>query len=275
MCIENKDFLDILREKDYENFEKEYNNGILNFLIKIAPYTNKRTYFKIDNNGDITKYGFNKIYLYLAFLNDISSKYLFDFLDKKNRIKFKKIDRLSNLSKDKLSKNLFKIFYNRDFNIAIKYSKELYLKDKNLFIELITKYILMNDIYSEKALFFISFLELTKYIEHKNDIDYILYPFIYYLVNRESDFYEYENSKKDIINNEINIEHKISENYDKLNSFEGLNILAYYILLKNLNIDNKNRYYYIISNKIDNLKEKTDIENIEIIMEKFLNIIKG
>ncbi|TDT71889.1 hypothetical protein EV215_0581 [Hypnocyclicus thermotrophus] len=272
MCIENKDFLDILREKDYNNFEKEYNKGMLNFLIKIAPFTNKRTYFKIYNNGNIIKYGFNKIYLYLAFLNEISTEKLIDFLDKKNRIKFKKIDRLSGISTKKLSQNIFKIFYNRDFNIAIKYCKELYLKDKNLFIELITKYVLMNDIYSEKSLFFISFIELTKYIENKNDIDYILYPFIYYLVNRESDFYEYENSKEE----KIDIETKIFENYDKLLCLEGLNILAYYILLKKSNIENKDRYYFIILNKIDTLKVKNKLsKEEEKIIGKFLNIIKG
>lgn len=175
--------LGLLREAKVEEFVRLYNEKtIYDILEATAQFNNYRVYFKIDEMGNIKKKSANKMLIKLAFFkNDCLEEYFKDGLFIKEKRKLHKIDRLSQFNVGQLEKNMYKIFFNRDINIAYRYAKEFILKDKELFIKKIAHFVLLNDLDSNKALITFAFIKSLEKIEKKN-IDFVLYSFLPYIV---------------------------------------------------------------------------------------------
>lgn len=194
--------LGFLKDCDKNSFYEFYLKSEMGeFIRTIAPYINKRSYFKIENNGKIIKKNFNYALPLLAAITKDNEKeivhYIYDnCLDYSETMKIEKIDRLSNFTVEKLKTNLFKIFFNRERAFALRYCKELYLRDKEEFYSSIYRYGLMNDITSRKLLLIQAFEKLSTQIKNKKDVDYLLFCVVDYIVNYESNLYKYQYSKE-------------------------------------------------------------------------------
>lgn len=225
--------LEFLKSSDKDSFYEFYQKSEMGeFIREIAPYINKRSYFKIENNGKITKKTFNYTLPLLAVLNYENEREIIDFIynnciDLSEKINIKKIDRLSNVSVEKLKNNLFKVLFNRDRTFVLRYCKELYLRDEREFYSSLYRYALMNDISSRKTVMIQSFEKLVKQIKNKTDIDYLLFATIDYIVNYESNLYQYQLANENEDEN-INIEEKNDNDTAKLLYFAGIKKLEFY-----------------------------------------------
>lgn len=181
--------LGLLREKNFEEFFNETKGKTLSeVLSKTVEFNSYRSYFKIDSMGAIKYKNANLPLIKLSLLGeDFLSEYFNEGLFITEKRKIHKIDRLSNISVENLSKNLYKVFYNRDLSISYRYAKEFILKDKELFIKKLVHYILLDNMKNQKALLTLAFLEALKDV-NKSNIDSILYSYLPYLVTYPSYF---------------------------------------------------------------------------------------
>lgn len=183
---------EIIKEKDFDKFYEEFNKkDFIKILGDLRDYLNYRCYYKIDEDGNILKKNPNILLIKLIFDGgDISKEELKEFFDKGiyfgERQKLKKIDRMSNVSIENLSKNLYKVIFNRDLTIALRYIKEYYLRDKEGLKKKLVKYVLLDRVESNKALVLLSMFRLFEYIKDDNDLDTVLHICVNYLVRYPS-----------------------------------------------------------------------------------------
>lgn len=188
--------LELLREVQVENFLEKYKNKELYEILEdTQEFNSYRSYFTLNNLGEIKTKSYNKALVNLTLLgNTFLKEYFTEGLFISEKRKIHKIDRLSDFSVEHLDKNLYKLMYNRDLNISYRYVKEFILKDKEFFIKKMAHYILLNDLKAEKALITLSFIKALEKVDKKN-IDCLLYSYLPYLVtfpgNIENDTEKY------------------------------------------------------------------------------------
>lgn len=175
--------LGLLREDKVEEFIKMCKEKTLyDILEATAEFNNYRVYFKIDEMGNIKRKNANKTLIKLVFFgNSCLEEYFKEGLFIKEKRKLHKIDRLSQFDIKQLEKNIYKIFFNRDINMAYRYAKEFILKDKELFIKKIAHFVLLNELDTNKSLITLAFIKSLEKVDKKN-IDFVLYSFLPYIV---------------------------------------------------------------------------------------------
>lgn len=174
--------LGLLKEVDFESFTKLYETkGFYGLLDETKEFNNYRSYFGINQYGDIKIKPFNKSLVNLTYFGEEALKeYFYEGLFIKERKKIDKIDRLSAYKIEDLEKNLYKIFYNRDLSFALRYSKEFILKDKNLFVTKLAHFVLLDRVINEKALITLALIKALENVD-KNNIDGILHSYLPYI----------------------------------------------------------------------------------------------
>ncbi|WP_338985171.1 hypothetical protein LDJ96_03565 [Fusobacterium nucleatum] len=224
--------VEFLKEKNLEKaieFIKE--KGKFTILSEYSTFFDMRTYFKVNEDGDIFQKSYNPITLLYLFCDDEKNlaEYLFKYSYPEEKQNIKKIDRASNLDIETLKKNLMKTLVNSHLDFSKTFAKELFLRDKKSFFEVMYSFSLMGNPKDLKLFFVYALEEIFSIINYDENIFYVI---IAYLTKFRDDYSTY----MEIDENNLNFD---SSNYsdDKkiyINIFEKV--------LKKYNLKNKNRF---------------------------------
>ena len=250
--------VEFLKEKNLDAcIELIKEKGKFNILSEYANFYDRRTYFKVNENGDIFQKTYNPITLLYLFCDDEKklADYLFKYSYVEEKQNIKKIDRTSNLDIESLKKNLIKTLVNSHLDFSKTFAKELFLRDKKAFFETMYNFALMGNP-KDLKLFFVYALEeiFSKIVYDEN----IFYTIIAYLTKFRDDYSTYMEAS--------NISFDVAETYsdDKkiyINIFEK--VLEKYNL-KNVNKFRASLYKYFEKDFTLN----QDLKNI--LMEKMI-----
>jgi hypothetical protein len=206
--------------------------GKFNILSEYANFYDRRTYFKVNENGDIFPKSYNPITLLYLFCDDEKklADYLFKYSYAEEKQNIKKIDRASNLDIESLKKNLMKTLTNSHLDFSKIFAKELFLRDKKAFFELMYNFSFMGNPKDLKVLFVYALEEIFNQINYDENI---FYTIIAYLTKFRDDYSVYMNSTDDNIKFDI-------ENYNEDKKIY-LNIAEKIFTRYNLKNENKFR----------------------------------
>ena len=206
--------------------------GKFNILSEYANFYDRRTYFKVNENGDIFPKSYNPITLLYLFCDDEKklADYLFKYSYAEEKQNIKKIDRASNLDIESLKKNLMKTLTNSHLDFSKIFAKELFLRDKKAFFELMYNFSFMGNPKDLKVLFVYALEEIFNQINYDENI---FYTIIAYLTKFRDDYSIYMNSTDDNIKFDI-------ENYNEDKKIY-LNIAEKIFTRYNLKNENKFR----------------------------------
>ena len=204
--------------------------GKFNILSDYANFYDRRTYFKVNENGDIFQKTYNPITLLYLFCDDEKklADYLFKYSYAEEKQNIKKIDRASNLDVKTLKKNLMKTLTNSHLDFSKIFAKELFLRDKKAFFELMYNFSFMGNPKDLKVLFVYALEEIFNQINYDENI---FYTIIAYLTKFRDDYSVYMNSIDDNIKFDI-------ENYNEDKKIY-LNIVEKIFARYNLKNENK------------------------------------
>jgi len=131
--------------------------------------------------------------------------YLFKYSYAEEKQNIKKIDRASNLDVETLKKNLMKTLTNSHLDFSKIFAKELFLRDKKAFFELMYNFSFMGNPKDLKVLFVYALEEIFNQINYDENI---FYTIIAYLTKFRDDYSIYMNSTDETIKFDI-------ENYNE------------------------------------------------------------
>lgn len=200
--------VEFLKEKNLNTcIELIKEKGKFNILSEYANFYDRRTYFKVNENGDIFQKTYNPITLLYLFCDDEKklADYLFKYSYAEEKQNIKKIDRASNLDIESLKKNLMKTLTNSHLDFSKIFAKELFLRDKKAFFELMYNFSFMGNPKDLKVLFVYALEEIFNQINYDENIFYII---IAYLTKFRDDYSIYMNSTDETIKFDI-------ENYNE------------------------------------------------------------
>ena len=200
--------VEFLKEKNLNTcIELIKEKGKFNILSEYANFYDRRTYFKVNENGDIFQKIYNPITLLYLFCDDEKklADYLFKYSYAEEKQNIKKIDRASNLDIESLKKNLMKTLTNSHLDFSKIFAKELFLRDKKAFFELMYNFSFMGNPKDLKVLFVYALEEIFNQINYDENIFYII---IAYLTKFRDDYSIYMNSTDENIKFDI-------ENYNE------------------------------------------------------------
>jgi hypothetical protein len=185
---------EIIKKNDFDSFYKEFQEKkFMDFLFELRNYLNYRSYYNITQDGTIKKKGLNLSLIKLIF-GERTKEEVKEFFEEgiyfKENQKLKKIDRMSNAKVDDLKKNLFKIYFNRDLAVALRYTKEYYYRDPEGLKKQLALYVLHDRSDSKKALMLLTMFRLFKVVKKDEDLDTVLHICLTYIVKYPSNFEE-------------------------------------------------------------------------------------
>ena len=251
--------VEFLREKNLEKaIELIKEKGKFTILSEYSSFFDMRTYFKVNEDGDIFQKSYNPITLLYLFCNNEKNlaEYLFKYSYPEEKQNIKKIDRASNLDIETLKKNLMKTLVNSHLDFSKTFAKELFLRDKKAFFETMYNFSLMGNPKDLKLFFVYTLEEIFSKINYDENIFYII---IAYLTKFRDDYSTY----MEVDGNNLNFD-KSNYSDDKkiyLNIFEK--VLNKYNL-KNVNKFRASLYKYFKKDFTLN----QDLKNI--LMEKMI-----
>ena len=251
--------VEFLREKNLEKtIELIKEKGKFTILSEYSSFFDMRTYFKVNEDGDVSQKAYNPITLLYLFCDDKENlaEYLFKYSYPEEKQNIKKIDRASNLDIETLKRKLMKTLVNSHLDFSKTFAKELFLRDKKSFFETAYNFSLMGNPKDLKLFFVYALEEIFSKINYDENIFYII---IAYLTKFRDDYSIY----MEVDENNLNFDMK---NYsdDKqiyLNIFET--VLNKY-KLKNVKKFRASLYKYFEKDFILN----QDLKNI--LMEKMI-----
>jgi len=220
--------VEFLREKNLEKaIELIKEKGKFTVLSEYSSFFDMRTYFKVNEDGDIFQKSYNPITLLYLFCNDEENlaEYLFKYSYPEEKQNIKKIDRASNLDIETLKKNLIKTLVNSHLDFSKTFAKELFLRDKKAFFENMYNFALMGNPKDLKLFFVYALEEIFSKIAYDENI---FYTVIAYLTKFRDDYSTYMEVDENNLNFDmenysddkkiyINIFEKVLEKYDLKN----------------------------------------------------------
>ncbi|WP_281700224.1 hypothetical protein [Cetobacterium somerae] len=224
-------------------------------VIENADTLDKRAYLTIDCDGVVKRKEMNFSIPLMVFCenDEIFERVLKEESNKIERIKEKKIERLSNVPVDKLKENFMKLVIKGELEFSKKYGKELALKDKEEFLKTLFNLSLMDNINFYKPLMALAMKEIIENIGWVDEIGYLV---ISYFTKQRYDLSQLENA----IENESEIT-EISEN---------ISLLAYKKVLESYTYKNEKKYRAMLLSGIKNQNRLTQWQ----IDDEILNSIK-
>ena len=180
--------VEFLREKNLEKaIELIKEKGKFAILSEYSTFFDMRTYFKVNEDGDITQKSYNPITLLYLFCDDEKklAEYLFKYSYPEEKQNIKKIDRASNLDIETLKKNLMKTLTNSNLDFSKIFAKELFLRDKKAFFETMYNFALMGNPKDLKLFFVYTLEEIFSKIAYDENI---FYTIIAYLTKFRDDY---------------------------------------------------------------------------------------
>ena len=251
--------VEFLREKNLEKtIELIKEKGKFTILSEYSSFFDMRTYFKVNEDGDVSQKSHNPITLLYLFCDDEENlaEYLFKYSYPEEKQNIKKIDRASNLDIETLKRNLIKTLVNSHLDFSKTFAKELFLRDKKSFFETAYNFSLMGNPKDLKLFFVYALEEIFSKINYDENIFYII---IAYLTKFRDDYSIY----MEVDGNNLNFDMKNYSDDKKiyLKIFEK--VLNKY-KLKNVNKFRASLYKYFEKDFILN----QDLKNI--LMEKMI-----
>ena len=249
--------VEFLREKNLEKaIELIKEKGKFAILSEYSTFFDMRTYFKVNEDGDITQKSYNPITLLYLFCDDEKklAEYLFKYSYPEEKQNIKKIDRASNLDIETLKKNLMKTLTNSNLDFSKIFAKELFLRDKKAFFETMYNFSLMGNPKDLKLFFVYTLEEIFSKIAYDENI---FYTIIAYLTKSRDDYSTYMETS----NISFDIETYSDDKKIYINIFEK--VLERYSL-KNENKFKISLYKYFVKDFVLN----QDLKNI--LMEKMI-----
>lgn len=224
-------------------------------VIENADTLDKRAYLTIDCDGVVKRKEMNFSIPLMVFCenDEIFERVLKEESNKIERIKEKKIERLSNVPVDKLKENFMKLVIKGELEFSKKYGKELALKDKEEFLKTLFNLSLMDNISFYKPLMALAMKEIIENIGWVDEIGYLV---ISYFTKQRYDLSQLENA----IENESEIT-EISEN---------ISLLAYKKVLESYTYKNEKKYRAMLLSGVKNQNRLTQWQ----IDDEILNSIK-
>ena len=180
--------VEFLREKNLEKaIELIKEKGKFTILSEYSSFFDMRTYFKVNEDGDISQKAYNPITLLYLFCDDEENlaEYLFKYSYPEEKQNIKKIDRASNLTIEVLKKNLIKTLTNSHLDFSKTFAKELFLRDKKAFFENMYNFALMGNPKDLKLFFVYALEEIFSKIAYDENI---FYTIIAYLTKFRDDY---------------------------------------------------------------------------------------
>ena len=180
--------VEFLREKNLEkSIELIKEKGKFAILSEYSTFFDMRTYFKVNEDGDITQKSYNPITLLYLFCDDEKklAEYLFKYSYPEEKQNIKKIDRASNLDIETLKKNLMKTLTNSNLDFSKIFAKELFLRDRKAFFETMYNFALMGNPKDLKLFFVYALEEIFSKIAYDENI---FYTIIAYLTKFRDDY---------------------------------------------------------------------------------------
>ena len=224
-------------------------------VIENADTLDKRAYLTIDCDGVVKRKEMNFSIPLMVFCenDEIFERVLKEESNKIERIKEKKIERLSNIPVDKLKENFMKLVIKGELEFSKKYGKELALKDKEEFLKTLFNLSLMDNISFYKPLMALAMKEIIENIGWVDEIGYLV---ISYFTKQRYDLSQLEN----VIESESEIT-EISGN---------ISLLAYKKVLESYTYKNEKKYRAMLLNGVKNQDRLTQWQ----IDDEILNSIK-
>jgi len=173
--------VEFLREKNLEKaIELIKEKGKFAVLSEYSAFFDMRTYFKVNEDGDIFQKSYNPITLLYLFCNDEENlaEYLFKYSYPEEKQNIKKIDRASNLDIETLKKNLIKTLVNSHLDFSKTFAKELFLRDKKAFFENMYNFALMGNPKDLKLFFVYALEEIFSKIVYDENIFYTIIAYL-------------------------------------------------------------------------------------------------
>ena len=180
--------VEFLREKNLEKaigLIKE--KGKFTILSEYSTFFDMRTYFKVNEDGNIFQKSYNPVTLLYLFCDNEKNlaEYLFKYSYPEEKQNIKKIDRASNLDIETLKKNLMKTLVNSHLDFSKTFAKELFLRDKKAFFETMYNFALMGNPKDLKLFFVYTLEEIFSKIAYDENI---FYTIIAYLTKFRDDY---------------------------------------------------------------------------------------
>ena len=251
--------VEFLREKNFEKtIELIKEKGKFTVLSEYSSFFDMRTYFKVNEDGDIFQKSYNPITLLYLFCNNEKNlaEYLFKYSYPEEKQNIKKIDRASNLDIETLKKNLMKTLINSHLDFSKTFAKELFLRDKKSFFEVMYSFSLMGNPKDLKLFFVYALEEIFSIINYDENIFYII---IAYLTKFRDDYSTY----MEVAENNLSLD---NSNYSDDKKFY-INIFEK--VLKKYNLKNENRFKISLYKYFEkDFTLNQDLKNI--LMEKMI-----
>ena len=224
-------------------------------VVENADTLDKRAYLTIDCDGVVKRKEMNFSIPLMVFCenDEIFERVLKEESNKIERIKEKKIERLSNIPVDKLKENFMKLVIKGELEFSKKYGKELALKDKEEFLKTLFNLSLMDNINFYKPLMALAMKEIIENIGWVDEIGYLV---ISYFTKQRYDLSQLEN----VIESESEIT-EISGN---------ISLLAYKKVLESYTYKNEKKYRAMLLSGVKNQNRLTQWQ----IDDEILNSIK-
>ena len=173
--------VEFLREKNLEKaIELIKEKGKFAVLSEYSAFFDMRTYFKVNEDGDIFQKSYNPITLLYLFCDDEKNlaEYLFKYSYPEEKQNIKKIDRASNLDIETLKKNLIKTLVNSHLDFSKTFAKEFFLRDKKAFFETMYNFALMGNPKDLKLFFVYALEEIFSKIVYDENIFYTIIAYL-------------------------------------------------------------------------------------------------
>ena len=242
--------VEFLREKNLEKaIELIKEKGKFAILSEYSTFFDMRTYFKVNEDGDITQKSYNPITLLYLFCDDEKklAEYLFKYSYPEEKQNIKKIDRASNLDIETLKKNLMKTLTNSNLDFSKIFAKELFLRDRKAFFETMYNFALMGNPKDLKLFFVYTLEEIFSKIAYDENIFYTIIAYLTKFRDDYSTYMETSNISFDIETYSddkkiyINIFEKVLERYSLKNENKfKISLYKYFVKDFVLNQDLKN-----------------------------------
>ncbi|EJU08054.1 hypothetical protein [Fusobacterium hwasookii] len=242
--------VEFLREKNLEKaIELIKEKGKFAIISEYSTFFDMRTYFKVNEDGDITQKSYNPITLLYLFCDDEKklAEYLFKYSYPEEKQNIKKIDRASNLDIETLKKNLMKTLVNSNLDFSKIFAKELFLRDRKAFFETMYNFALMGNPKDLKLFFVYTLEEIFSKIAYDENIFYTIIAYLTKFRDDYSTYMETSNISFDIETYSddkkiyINIFEKVLERYSLKNENKfKISLYKYFVKDFVLNQDLKN-----------------------------------
>lgn len=186
--------VEILRERNEEQIKSMINEkGKYKVLSYFSPFYDRRTYFKVDDLGNIFLKDYNPILILFAFSDDENklANYIFKYSYPEEKRVLRKIDRKSNLDIKELRVNLIKTLISGNLDFSKSFAKELYLRSEKDFFEVLYIFSLMGNPKNIKLLYVYALEKILGEVKYNEEA---IYTVIAYLSKVKDEYSVYINS---------------------------------------------------------------------------------